>query len=622
MKRIAGSWLQIPALLCGLSAVSLAAACGDDDDAPKKKKDAGTDAGMDAGPDQPEWSATWSMMGYDEKNNYFQPNEKKLNADNAKDLREKWRFTIAGFPPGTPVIANGKVFVTATGGLYALNLANGEQLWSSEELKATASPAYHDGFLYIHTGSDGKLYKLNADDGSIVWGPVATYPENPRCDGTSSPILAGTKVLVGHSCGLPEVTGGADQKMARGGVEAFDTNDGTRLWTYWTVPSDTGENGAMVWSTVSVDVEAGVVFAATGNNYTVAGPNSDSIHAINLEDGQLKWKQQVRKDDLWSLSGGITPTGTDTDFGANPILATIDGRKVVAAGDKGSSFWALDRETGEIIWSYAALSATHNPQNGGVLMNGAFDGEYFYVVANEPPAQSLLHVLDPKKNGEDVREPLKLGATEWGAPSLANGVLFVPVNSVLRVYNAKTGDELTRFDTGGTIAAGAAAIADGHVVVKSGLQYVFAQDAMNNNQIICYGLGESAAPAKDAGMKASGAATWTGVYTDIIVGTGCNGTASCHGGDVGKLQMKDKAAAYKALVNVKAMGTNLTPNSGTDCKDADVVRVVPSKPDDSLLLQKLEDKQSCGTGMPPGAPLSEDQVKQVRTWIEKGAKDD
>jgi hypothetical protein len=44
------------------------------------------------------------------------------------------------------------------------------------------------------------------------------------------------------------------------------------------------------------------------------------------------------------------------------------------------------------------------------------------------------------------------------------------------------------FDTGGTIAAGGAAVAKGHVVVGSGLQYPFAFNALNNNKVHCYAL--------------------------------------------------------------------------------------------------------------------------------------
>jgi outer membrane protein assembly factor BamB len=613
MTLSASARLQTRALLLICLTGAWPSGCGDDDGALKK-----ADAGVDAGAKR---SAVWAMMGNDPGNSYFQPDEDILNIDNAAEMTEQWRFKIDGFPAGSPVLAEGKVFVTATGGLYALDLKTGDKVWSNAEITGTASPAYADGALYVHTATGANLYKLNAADGAIVWGPIPTYPQQPRCDGTSSPIIAGDKVLVGHACGVPEVTGGDDQTAARGGVEAFALSDGAPRWTYWTVPEQ-GENGAMVWSTVSVDLEAKVVFAATGNNYSQVGSNSDAIHAIDLETGERLWRQQVRANDMWSLRSGISPTGMDTDFGANPVLATVDGRKLVADGDKGSSFWALDRETGDIVWSYEALSAQRNSTYGGVLNNGAFDGRFFYVAANEPPGESVLHVLNPA-DGSDVIEPQKLGAAVWGELSLANGLLFVPVNNVLRVYNAKTGEQLTSFDTGGTIAAGAAAIANGRVIVKSGLQYGYAQEALNNDQVICYGLGPGRAPV-DAGAPAppTGDPTFSAVYKEIIVGAGCAGSAICHGGDNGHLVMNDKAGAYAALVGIDAMGENLVPNMGRDCKSSGLKRVVKGEPDQSLLVKKLEGTQPCGLAMPFGMKLSDMQINQVRSWIQNGANDD
>jgi polyvinyl alcohol dehydrogenase (cytochrome) len=606
--------------LAALAALAIAlsgAACGDDDNANGGDAGKTADSGM-----PPKHTATWTAMGFDSRNDYNQTAETRLNVSNAGQLAERWRFQIHGFPPGSPVVAEGKVFVMATGGTYAIDLDSGAMVWSADTLMGTASLAYADGVIYAHS-ADGFLTALNASDGSVVWGPVASNPSQTKCDGTSSPIVAGGKVLVGHSCGVPEVTGGDAQANARGGVEAFSTQDGSHLWTYWTVP-ESGENGASVWSTVAVDVEARVVFASTGNNYTMSGPNSDAIHAIDLETGELKWKQQVRTGDTWSLGSSDTsfvPTGEDTDFGANPILADVNGKKIVAAGDKGSAFWALDRETGEILWSVPMLSATHAANTGGVLNNGAFDGKYFYVASNEPPAAAQLHVLDPQ-DGHDVIPAEKLDATVWGALSLANGLLFVPVNNVLQVRNAKSGELITSFDTGGTIAAGAAAIADGNVIVKSGLSYAFASDAMNNDEIICYGL-DKPAPTVDAGMMApTGEPTFTGVYNDVIVAGGCAGSAICHSGDVGHLILKDKDSSYKALVNVPAMGTNLVPGSGPNCVDSGLVRVVPNKPDDSLLVKKLEATQPCGEAMPIGSMLSAAQIAQVRAWIDNGAKND
>lgn len=607
--------------LLGFAAVG----CSDDGEAdePHSHDHAQTGGGAAAKPDQPgkpTKQASWTMMGYDGSNNYHQPDESILTVDNASQLKEQWRYKTPGYAAGSPIVKDGVVYLSATGGLSAVELATGKELWAQPDVKGTSSPAYHDGHLYVHAAAGASLYKLKASDGTVVWGPVKTYPENPSCDGTSSAIIAGDKIIVGHSCGAAEVTGGEAQKNSKGGVEALSMENGTRMWTYWTVEGD--ETGAMVWSTVAVDMDTRTIFATTGNNYTVAGDNSDAIHAIDLETGKRKWRKQVRAGDLWSLRGMVVNTGEDTDFGANPILAKVGDMPIVAAGDKGSAFWALKRETGEILWSRDDLSAAHSPANGGVLMNGAYDGKYFYVASNEPPDHALLHVLDAK-DGRDVREPKRLDAIVWGAVSLANGLLFVPVNSWLHVFNAATGDELTKFDTGGTVAAGAATIADGRVIVKSGLQYSFARDAINTDAVICYGLGDpEPSQTKPDERPQAGAATWSGIYNDIIVNKGCAGNALCHAGEAGgQLVMKDRDSSYKALVDVAAMGTNAA-GGGPNCADSGLKRVVPNKPDESLFVQKLEGTEACGMEMPPGAKLPDAQLKQVRDWISNGAQND
>ena len=561
-------------------------------------------------------------MGFDSKNNYFNPQETTLTVQNAPMLEEKWRFQVAGFPPGTPVVGDGKVFITATGGTYAVNLADGQMIWShTTGYEATASPAYENGFLYVHTYA-GNLYKLNAADGSTVWGPIQTNPDIMTCDGMSSPTLGMGMVFVGHSCGEIETGTDGAITMARGGVEAFDTETGKRLWSYYTVPA-TGENGAMVWSTVSVDVENKVVFAGTGNNYTVQGENSDSIHAIDAATGMRKWKSQVHNDDTWSLYN--VPTGPDTDFGANPILAEVGGKKVVADGDKGSNFFMFDRDTGAVIWSREMLSTSRNQQNGGVLMNGAWDGKYFYVVSNQPPNQAVLHALDPAKMGQDAWPPITWNKTTWGAPSLANGLLVVPNDDDLYVMEAATGKVLKMFNTGGTIAAGAAAIVDGRIIVKSGLSYSLDTTTKNNNLVICYGLpGEAGGMPGGNMMMATGAPKFSAVFTEIISGTGCNGGPTCHAGTVaGNLKMTTAAEAYTALVGVQAMGMNV-PAGGTDCKTTGLMRVTAGDPDNSLLFKKIDTATTppCGSRMPPGGMLKPEQIAQIRQWIANGAQND
>ncbi|KAL3697067.1 hypothetical protein R1sor_011143 [Riccia sorocarpa] len=68
--------------------------------------------------------------------------------------------------------------------------------------------------------------------------------------------------------------------------------------------------------------------------------------------------------------------GPDYDFGAAPVLLTIPsnssyhgrhGRDIVVTGQKSGIFWALDRETGDIIWE----TLTHA---NGVVFGGSASG--------------------------------------------------------------------------------------------------------------------------------------------------------------------------------------------------------------------------------------------------------
>lgn len=429
----------------------------------------------------------WLRMGYDHTNRYFNPVERTLSVTTAPMYKQKWVFEVSGFPPGSPVVVNGRVYALATGGMYAIDLETGKQVWSRTDIAGTSSVAYQDGAIYVHSNAKegkllGLLWKLSAADGKNMWGPIVTY-DLENCDGTSSPMLGDGKVFVGHGCGVRELALDGTNKGPRGGVEAFAQDSGVRLWTYWSVPA-TGEDGAMSWSTQSIDFEEKVIYASTGNNYTVYGPGSDAIHKIDMMTGMGIWMTQVRKDDVWGL---LTGNVKDTDFGANPILAEIDGQRIVAAGDKGSAFWAIDRTTGKILWGREMLTPSRSPSTGGSLNNGGSDNKHFYVAMNDANSStSVLFKLDPK-TGADVWTK-KYNELVWGGLALANGVLVAAINDDVHLLNTETGDTLNTFNTGGTIAGGSPAIADGKIVVKSGLSYPLNGMAVNNNKIFCYAL--------------------------------------------------------------------------------------------------------------------------------------
>jgi len=565
----------------------------------------------------------WVRFGYDLRNTFFNPAEKTISVANAPMLKELWRFKVAGYPPGSPTVVDGKVYLMSTGGLYAIDLDTGVQIWTRDDVIGTSTIAYDNGFLYIHaqgtTRAVGEIIKLNASDGTTVWGPTITY-DLENCEAFSSAQVAKGNVFVGHSCGARELALDGTNRGPRGGVAVFDAETGMRKYTYWSVPEG-GEDGAMSWSTVALEPEEGAVYASTGNNYTVGGPNSDAIHKFNFDTGERIWTTQVTMGDIWGLAMGNVG---DEDFGASPILADVGGKQLVAAGDKGARFWALDRATGEILWSRKMLTPSRGPANGGVLNNGGFDGKGFIFISNDPDAnKSKVYKVDPL-TGEDiwVKDYANMA---WGMPSMANGIAVIPINADLYILNADTGEELTKFSTGGTIAGGAAAIAQGKIVVKSGLSYPLSADVLNSDQVICYGLPSAAGapaamPAGMPPMAAQGSPAWSAIFRDIIVAKGCQGASLCHGGQAGKLMMTTRQAAYDNLVGKAAMGMSV---AGPSCVDSGLTRIVPGDPDKSLLMQKVRGTHTCGDLMPPNPPmLTQAELEQIQMWIMLGAPND
>ena len=275
---------------------------------------------------------------------YHNPAETRITKDNAATLRLKWTLHGGGLSTGQPVIAEGKVFVIATGGTYAIDLEKGTQVWARMDLTGTSSVAYHDGAIYVHTAK-ADLYKLKASDGTTVWGPMQTY-DNAQADGMSSPIVAGGKVIVGHSRRPPRSTWQgmlvADRMAARGGVFAADIATGME-WRYYTAGRADGERRDGV---VDRRGRRGRRRGLRDDRQQLGrgGRTRTPSTRSRSSRGAPLWKKQVRAGDVWSLMGGAT--GEDTDFGANPIVAEFGGRKMVAGGDKGSVFWALDPMTG------------------------------------------------------------------------------------------------------------------------------------------------------------------------------------------------------------------------------------------------------------------------------------
>ena len=312
----------------------------------------------------------------------------QINPSNVKSLTPRFLFQY-GVIDGvsnqtTPVVVDGVMYVTdPRGSVYAVDASEGQLLWTydvSELIGGGRKEGYifrnrgvcfADGVIYTAAGSF--LFALDAKTGK----PIAGFGKN----GQASVILdvirqrfpdVKAAITLGYwFTTAPQVHNGviyigstrSESHVPGGHVLAVDAKTGKVLWHFNTIPQDEkdqgwdvagptwvgGErNGGGIWETPSIDPELGMLYVAVGNPFgdstKRAGTNlfTDSILALTLDTGRLKWFFQQTHHDVW-----------DYDSGNQPILFDMQVRgqrvKALAEASKNGFLYILNRETGTPI---------------------------------------------------------------------------------------------------------------------------------------------------------------------------------------------------------------------------------------------------------------------------------
>jgi hypothetical protein len=411
----------------------------------------------------------------------------------------------------------------------------------------------------------------------------------------------------------------ADLMSFRGGVVGLDAATGTVRWKW----DNTKANGMMFgpgvssWSSPALDINRKVAYIGTGNSYySPASPYSDSLLALNYmtsnPEGELVWSRQFTMNDNFT-SG--SPMGPDSDVGATPNLFTLDGKDFVAVGDKGGGFYVIDREKGELVFPRVRVSA--GSSTGGVMAPAAYHDGKLYITANNT-GSTVIVALDARTGAIDWQMSDPSGVT-YGAPLLLKDVLLMGTTAGFPT-GAPRGGELHAYRIGdGTRVAGWALPlknqrGGGMSVYRNTLfvSYGFVFENTNAERNLSGGVlvaalgGTPVVGGPDAAM-ATFAPTFTAVYDELLSELGCT-AGFCHGGT--GLQLDDPTTAYNNLLNAVS--------NGAGCENKKFI--VPNDVASSYLYTKVLPNPACGKQMPADmAPLTDQQLTQLRTWIEMGA---
>jgi polyvinyl alcohol dehydrogenase (cytochrome) len=469
----------------------------------------------------------WLSGGQNLHNTRSANAEATISPENVADLQVSWVLSTDGDVSATPAVDGQSVyFPDWAGNLYKVDRDTGEVIWSRSVADdytgipgnfARTTPAVYEGALIFgdqggRNGVDGaRVMSVDADTGDLLWSTIVG--NHPFAIVTQSATVFDDVVYVGVSSfeeSLAEFIPGYDCCSFQGSMMALDANTGAIIWETKTVPttgSSPDYSGSSIWgSNPVVDTERGAIYVATGNNYSVPDPVSDcivaagddedaqfaclddgnlfdAVLALDMGTGEILWSTVVIPFDVWTVSCLFVPPGTPNcpdpagpgfDFGQAPVLydGELNGEKtgLLGIGQKSGQFWALNADTGEVVWS---TQVGPGGVLGGIMWGSAYDGDRLYTaISNVAGADWHLiggstvnsggwAALDPATGEILWQTPDPAASAGYGAVTVANGVLYacsLGVEGNMYAIDAATGNILWTYAAGGSCASGAAVV--------------------------------------------------------------------------------------------------------------------------------------------------------------------
>ena len=488
----------------------------------------------------------WNGWANGLTNHRYQPADAAgLAAAAVPRLKLKWAFGLPGASSGgtQPVVVGGRMYVaTAEGDVYALDARSGCVVWTMTAeagIRTAVTIGQGDGRETAYFGDQSAdVYAVDAATGKVQWS--IRVDDHPRAAITGAPQLYEGRLYVPVASREESQVGDPHYPCCefRGSVVALDASNGRVVWKTYMIdqrakPTERnsvgtqlfGPSGSPIWSAPTVDARRGALYVGTGNNYSPpATETSDSIVALDLAGGSIRWIHQETENDVWNASCGrpnreslVCPDkdAPDFDFPGSPLLVDVDGaRQLILAAGKAGVVYALDPDDrGKVVWQQRVAKGS---LLGGVFWGQATDGVNTYAAdgdfdARNPASSGGLSAVDLRTGrvvwraagaGCEARSPCK--PAQVAAVTAIPGVAFSgTMDGRLRAYSTVDGTVVWEYDTardfptvngvkanGGSLSNGGAAVVDGMVFVCSG--YSHHGGILPGNVLLAFTADESA----------------------------------------------------------------------------------------------------------------------------------
>lgn len=451
----------------------------------------------------------------------------QINAGNAGKLVPQCIVQLgeSGSFQSSPVIYDGVLYVTTAYSTYAVDATSCKKLWTQNypvdnqpPVKLSRGVAIYKGKLFKVT-PNGHLLAIDAKNGKLLW-DVWMSDQRHGYWLSAAPIAYDGKVFIGEA--------GADWG-ANAHIFAFDAETGQHAWTFDVIPTgkqkgaETWKSGAehgggSMWTSMTLDPVRHELYASIGNpapDFDGAlrpGDNlyTDSVVVLDDRTGNLNWYVQQVPHDIH-----------DQDSAAAPVLYEQGGRRYLAVANKGGQLFIYDGATHKLL-SVTDVAKRENldlpitPEgvhacpgtNGGVEWFGpAYSPQTSLLYVNSVDWCSTTSLTENRYvegasyfNGDFHWDPVETasgnthavdaatGKIAWTRHSetpmvaaltpTAGGVVFTgDLNGFFLALDAKTGETLYRFNTGGGIGGGISTYQIG------GKQYVAVASGNNSRTI-------------------------------------------------------------------------------------------------------------------------------------------
>ncbi len=400
MARLTGIALVVCCLLGGFAS-STGAKAGASSAAPPTGSEPGSSAAAD-----------WPLAGQNLDNTRAAVGS-SITAANVDRLDPAFTTDLPGFSAlsTAPVVVDHTVFLQGgLGAVVALDADTGATRWTSPATGFNIGPfgvAIAGGRVFADAGSDGVL-ALDQSTGKQLWRTRLSTTKTLGVD--IQPTVFDGIVFAST---VPVSIAGIYKPGDRGTIYALDAATGTVRWSFDTVKGDLWghpevNSGGGAWYPPAIDTKRRIVFFGTANPApfpgTTAFPNgtsrpgdnlyTDSVVALDVDTGRLRWYHQVTKHDLY-----------DRDQ-VHVLLARLaNGREVVVSAGKSGEVLGLDPATGRVLWQRSV--GVHAHDTDLVLQGPTTVSPGTYGGVETPPATAAGIVYVATLNAPSTLQPDK-----------------------------------------------------------------------------------------------------------------------------------------------------------------------------------------------------------------------